>query len=77
MNAPDEGNNDHTMHPENGNDQTMHPENEQQKKGKGKQKIAMVMPEKETNFQVTFSKRDAGIFKKPIDCAHVSYPRDA
>lgn len=34
------------------------------RKGKGRQKIDMVKIENETNLQVTFSKRRAGVFKK-------------
>ncbi|KAL1534479.1 MADS-box transcription factor 51-like [Salvia divinorum] len=54
MNASDDGNNDHPMHPE----------NEQRRKGKGRQKITMAKIENDTNLQVTFSKRRAGVFKK-------------
>ncbi|KAL1534478.1 MADS-box transcription factor 51-like [Salvia divinorum] len=60
---PEDGN-DHTMYPDDGNDHTMHPENEQRRKGKGRQKITMAKIENDTNLQVTFSKRRAGVFKK-------------
>ncbi|KAH6765400.1 hypothetical protein C2S52_016383 [Perilla frutescens var. hirtella] len=65
MNAFDEGNNsssdDDNMNHE---DNTHNNEDEQPKKGKGRQKIAMAKIENETNLQVTFSKRRAGVFKK-------------
>ncbi|XP_042006067.1 MADS-box transcription factor 23-like [Salvia splendens] len=64
MNASGNGNNDYPMHPEGGNDHMMHPENEQRMKGKGRQKIEMAKIENDTNLQVTFSKRRAGVFKK-------------
>ncbi|XP_042009283.1 agamous-like MADS-box protein AGL29 [Salvia splendens] len=64
MNASDNGN-DYPMHPEDGDDHMMvHPENEQRRKGKGRQKIEMAKIENDTNLQVTFSKRRAGVFKK-------------
>lgn len=59
MNASDDGNGDGN-HPSENNPN----DNEQKKKGKGRQKITMAKIENETNLQVTFSKRRAGVFKK-------------
>ncbi|KAI3445361.1 hypothetical protein Pfo_002026 [Paulownia fortunei] len=39
-------------------------QNNSTRKGKGRQKVNMVKIENETNLQVTFSKRRAGLFKK-------------
>ncbi|XP_057795760.1 agamous-like MADS-box protein AGL29 [Salvia miltiorrhiza] len=56
MNASDDGSNNPS--------QSNTSESEQKKKGKGRQKITMAKIENETNLQVTFSKRRAGVFKK-------------
>lgn len=57
MNASDGSNypNENNLNPCRSNDQ---------RKGKGRQKLSMEKIEKEKNLQVTFSKRRAGIFKK-------------
>ncbi|XP_042006054.1 myocyte-specific enhancer factor 2-like [Salvia splendens] len=80
-----DGNNNYPMHPqggdEDGDDYMLHHENEQRRKGKGRQKIEMAKIENDTNLQVTFSKRRAGVFKKAselstlcgAECALVVY----
>lgn len=53
MNAPNEG-----------NGQAMHPNNGQQRNGEGKRKTVTLNIMKETRIlHITFTKREAGIFK--------------